>query len=874
MRLWQRLKYLLPSHRKAEESDMRAELESLAAMAEPGELGNMTRVAEEARAAWGWTWLEQLYRDVQYALRTLRHNPAFAASAVVSLALGIGANTAIFSLIDALMLRWLPVRNPQELVQLAMPSPGGPRIGDDSFSYAIAKALDDQKDIFSNACGFSGDSFDVGPRGSVVKVQGALVTGDYYQTLGLTPVLGRLLGPADDQPGAPLAAVISYSYWQRQYIGNPGAIGRALIVNSVPVTIAGVSPRGFEGANVGFAADITVPVAGLALLEPAAAGLLGPGNFWLRVLARPRTGVSAAQAKARLAIVWPRIAEQVVNPNWPPPRRKQMADSTFDFLPGATGYSYLRGQFSKPLLVLMAVAGLVFLIACANVASLLLARATARQREISVRLAIGAGRGRIIRQLLTESTLLSAIGAALGIWLAWTTSRLLVETISGDQMPVTFDLTPNWHILGFAIALALANGILFGLAPAMQTTLIGGSAIIRESTRVTRSGSRLLSSLVTGQVALSLLLVVGAGLFVRTLENLLNVDPGFRREGVLLVDLDGEREGYRDRRLTEFYAGLLDRVRHVPGVVSATIASHTPLNGARWSEAVAPKGQPLPEQDNAIFIAAGPEFFATIGTPLIAGREFDERDRGSARVAIVNQSFAARYFPGRSPLGEYVTATVSKPPADLQIVGVVRDSMTGSLRDTPEPTVYVSYFQRQAQMDSLVIRAAGSLSQTEAAIRKELQPSFPTTPIAVRALTAQVEQTLVEERLMAKLSGGFGVLGLLLACVGLYGLLAYGVVRRTKEIGVRMALGAQRGAVLWMVARRALGLVAAGIIVGLPVAWVLARKVQSMLFGLTPTNAGVLAAAVVSLAAAGLVAAYFPARRAARVDPMTALRHE
>ncbi len=391
---------------------------------------------------------------------------------------------------------------------------------------------------------------------------------------------------------------------------------------------------------------------------------------------------------------------------------------------------------------------------------------------------------------------------------------------------------------------------------------------------MTRSRSRLLSSLVSTQVALSLLLLVGAGLFVRTLQNLLNVDPGFRREGVLVVDLDGKREGYQDARLTAFYSDLLDRVQRVPGVTSAAISSHTPLNGWTWTEAVAPKGQPVPERDNAVFVAAGPNYFATMQTRLVAGREFDGRDRGTPNVAIVNQAFAERFFPGRNPLGEYVTATVTKPASELQIVGVAQNSMHGNLRETSRPTVYVAYFQRASGTDSLAIRAAGSLSQIAAAIHKELQPSFPKTPLDVHALTAQVEQTLLQERLMAKLAGGFGVLGLLLACVGLYGLLAYSVVRRTKEIGVRMALGAQRGAVLWMVARRALGLVAVGVLVGVPVAWVLSKKVQSMLFGLTATDPGIVGTAVVLLSMAGLVAAYFPARRAARVDPMTALRHE
>jgi predicted permease len=855
---------------------MNEELESLAAIAEPGELGNLTRVAEEARAQWSWIWMEQLCRDVQYAFRTMRHNIGFTATVVLSLALGIGANTAIFSLIDALMLRWLPVSNPQELVQVKLRSARATRpAAGESFSNAIVAALAEQKDIFSNVCGFAYALFDVGPRGSVSRVPGAWVTGGYYETLGLNPASGRLLGAADDRRGAPPAAVISYGYWERQFASNPDAIGQSIPVNGVGVTIVGVSPRGFQGANVGATADITIATAALPQLDPAFAELLKPGNFWLRVLARQHAGVSVLQAQAHLSAIWPQMSERVISTAWPAAQRKEMADSAFELAPGGTGYTYLREQFRTPLTVLMAVTALVLLIACANAASLLLARASARQREISVRLAIGAGRGRIIRQLLTESTFLSLLGAAVGVFLAWITSRFLVQILAGrGYSAIEFDLTPNWHVVGFASAVAIANGILFGLAPAVQSTAIGGSRVVKDDTRTTRARSRVLSSLVAAQVALSLLLLVGAGLFARTLQNLTNVDPGFRRDGVLLVEVDGQREGYRDARLIAFYRGLLDRVRRVPGVVSASISSHTPLSGATWTEAVAPKGQPLPQRENAVFVAAAPGFIGTMQTPLIAGRDFDDRDQGAPNVAIVNQAFAARYYPGRNPVGQYLSATVTRPPSDLQIVGVVKDVSTRSLRLPPRPMLYVSYFQRAARADTLVIRAAGSLSQASSAIRKELQPSFPNTALDVLALNDQVERTLVQERLMANVAGGFGVLGLALACVGLYGLLGYSVVRRTREIGIRMALGAQRRGVLWMIAGRALRLVAVGVAVGLPAAWVGSRWLRSMLFGLTPTDPGVIAGAIALLAMAGMLAAYFPARRATRVDPTTALRHE
>jgi putative ABC transport system permease protein len=873
-----KLKYLSPSCRRAQEQEMREELQSLAAMAEPGELGNLTRAAEQARAEWSWAWLDHLWRDVQYSFRTMRHNPAFTLTASLSLALGIGANTAIFSLIDALMLRWLPVRNPHELVQLTLRSARRADPPSQSFSNAIIAGLAEQTGIFANVAGFSQAVFDVGPSGSISRVRGAWVTGGYYQTLGLTPALGRLLEPADDRPGAPLAAVIGYGYWERQFARDPGAIGRTLQVENVPVLIVGVSPRGFQGASVGTVADITIATAGLATLQPAYAGLLTPGNFWLTALARPQSGVSIRQTEAHLAAVWPQIAERAISKGWPDWQRREMAESIVQLTPGGTGHTYLRDRFGRPLMILMAVTGLVLLIACANVASLLLARATARQREISVRLAIGAGRGRIMRQLLTESTVLSLMGAALGICLAWLTSRFLVDTLSGgrtnDSLAVIFDLAPNWHILGFTSALAILNGILFGLAPAFQTTSAGGSNALQDGTRITRSSSRLLPALVTGQVALALLLLVGAGLFARTLQNLLNVDPGFRREGVLLVDLDGRREGYRDARLMEFYKSLLDQVRQLPGVVSASLASHTPLSGATWSEAVVPKGQPLPRRDNAIFIAAAPGFFNTMQTPLLAGRDFDERDRGQPNAAIVNQTFVEQFFPNQNPVGRYVSATVQRPPRDLQIVGVVKDVATRSLRLPAKPIVYVSYYQRPARNDALVIRASGSLSQVASAIRKQLQPSFLTTAVEVRALNDQVERTLIQEHLMTSLTAGFGAIGLVLACVGLYGSLGYNVARRTREIGIRMALGAEQRGVRWMIVGRALRLIIAGVALGGPAAWLVSRSLESMLFGLKPADPAVIAGAILLLAIAGLLAAYFPARRATRVDPMTALRHE
>ncbi len=831
------------------------------------ELGGLEQAKERVRTYRHGAWLDEVGRDVRYAFRIFVKNPGFTIIIVLTLALGIGANTAIFSLTDALMLRWLPVRSPQELIQVKLQAPRGRGPGGESFSYAIVRALADQHEIFMGVAGFSGFSFDVGPPGSVGRVPGAMVTGGYYETLGLNPVIGRLLTREDDQPGAPLVAVAGYGYWERQLGRSPGAVGQIVWINGVPVTIVGVSPRGFVGATVGSVADVTMSVAALPRVNPSAAPLLGPGNFWLRVLARPRAGVSIPQATARLNGVWPQISEPVIAPHWPAARRKAMADSVFQLSPGGTGWTYLRDVYRKPLFVLMAVVGLVLLIACANVASLLLARASARRREIAVRLAIGASRSRIVRQLLIESTLLSVIGAAFGIGLAWVSGRFLVNMISTGRAQIVFDLTPNWHILGFTSVVAIVTGVLFGVAPALQTTG-AGSVALKDDPRMSGSRSRLLPSLVSAQVALSLVLLAGAGLFVRTLQNLQNLDPGFNAEGVLLVDLEGRR--------TAVPQELLDHVQRVPGVLSASLSTHTPLSGSVWSEPAVPAGQPIPERDNAYFIGAGPHFFATMQIQLLSGREFTDRDSAdSPAVAVVNEVFAQRYFAKQNPVGRHLSANVRGRRRELEIVGLAKNTNAAGLRAAPPPTVYVSYAQLTGDFPTTsALRATGPLGRVASAIQQALQSKLPGAPIEVRPLSTQVEATIVQERMMATLAGGFGLLALTLACVGLYGLLAYSVTQRTKEIGIRMALGAQGTRVVTLVLKGAARLVLVGIALGLPAAWAASRWVESMLFGLAPTDPASIGGAIVLLTTAAQIAAYLPARRASRIDPLTALRHE
>ncbi len=835
------------------------------------ELGGIEQAKERVRASRHGASLDDVGRDVGYAFRMFRKHRASTAIVLVTLALGIGANTAIFTLIDALMLRWLPVRDPQQLVQVYYTSPDL-RGRAESLSYVIVRALNERHEIFAGVAGFSGSRFNVGSPGAVVRVPGAYVTGAYYETLGLTPAAGRLLAREDDEPGAPLAAVISESYWERQFGRNPSAVGGSLLIDGAPVTIVGVSPPGFTGANVGSIAEITMAAAALPQLEPKMAGLLGSGNFWLRALARPAPGVSLKEAEARLRAAWPAMADPLIAPHWPPSQRKGMIEAQFGLAPGGTGWTHLRKLYTQPLMVLMAMVALVLAIACANVASLLLARASARQGEIAVRLAIGAGRARIVRQLLTESLLLSLIGAALGIGLAWASGRFLVSLISTGTERLVFDLAPNWHILGFTTAIAIATAVLFGVAPAAYATASGASPVLKDDARTIASRSRLLPWLVSLQLALSLVLLVGASLFVRTLRNLERFDPGFRSQGVLLVDLDAHPLSQVQQ--------IVDDVGKIPGVESTSISTHTPLSGSIWSEPAVPLGQPLPERDTAVFVGASPQFFATMHIPMLAGREFTEHDAaGAPMVAIVNERFADRYFSRQNAIGQRLDAKVRGTRTELEVVGLARNTSTRSLRETPPAAaVYVPFAQITSPdfpvFPTIEVRAAGALGQVASTVGRTIRARLPDDTIEVRPLSAQVDATIVKERMMATLATAFGLVALIVACVGLYGLLACSVARRTREIGIRMALGAQRTHVVAHVLRGAGLLVVIGIAAGVPAAWAASRWISSMLFELQPTDPVTLASAVALLACSAYSAAYVPAHRAARVEPLTALRHE
>ena len=840
------------------------------------DFGGVDQTRERYRDQRGLPMLESTLQDLRYGLRLLAGNRSFTAMAVLSLALGIGANTAIFSLLYALLLRPLPIPNPGELAQVKIRVAGKES---DSFSYPVITALAERKDAFAALGGFSGAMFTVGPPGAAARVPGAWVSGGFFAALQLRPAAGRLLLPDDDRPGAPPVAVITDAYWDRSFQRSPSAVGATLLVEGHPFTIMGVTQPGFTGANVGEIADLTLPFQTMPLLSPNGQAMLGPGNQYNRIIARPAHGISFEQARARLKVIWPAMAPVSVTPATPPKRREAMLNSTLDLAAGGTGWTPLRSQYSKPLYVLMAISALVLLLACTNVANLLLARSTARGREFAIRLAIGAGRPRVMRQLLVESLLLSLLGAALGLVVAQFGSRLLLGRVSQN---IQLDVGLNLPVLGFAVAAAILTGVLFGLVPAFRSTAGGTGLALRTASAFGQSHGRLPWLLVTVQVALSLLLVIGAGLFTRTLYNLQTIDPGFRHEGVLMVDLDGRRVVHggaeAGARIAALFRDSLEAVSGLRGVSAAAVSNYTPISGGYWSQAVQVKGQTASEEE-IVFFGVSPGFFAALSIPLRAGRDFSMRDDGNAPpVAIVNEEFVRRFIPaGRNPLGQVISASDSRFWQTMEIVGLVANSRPYLLREPVRPCIYVPFFQQPADRigyGTLEIKANGSLNAVSAEIARTLGRQLPGVPMRVRPFTAQVENSIRREVLMAQLAEFFGVLALILAAVGLYGLLAYAVAQRTSEVGLRIALGAEPRAVARMLLVRGLRPVAAGILIGLTVAWWACRFVSGLLYGIRPFDAGSIAGAVALLTLVALAAGSVPARRAAKVDPMVALRQD
>ncbi|HEY6391993.1 MAG TPA: ABC transporter permease [Bryobacteraceae bacterium] len=872
--LWRRLVFLLRRGRFNRELDeeMRFHLEmkgqAAGHYAARRQFGNATLLKEVSREMWGWRSIEILLQDIRYALRMLRRSPGFTTVAVLSLALGIGANTAIFSLLDAVLLKMLPIQKPQELAVLTLRGHKGAAI----FSYPAFRNLRDHNEVFSGMFARATVPVTVVTTGSSERATAELVSGNFFSTLGARPALGRLFTSEDDRtPLAHPVAVLSYNFWQRSLGRDPNAIGKTIRIDNHPFNVVGVAQRGFFGVEVGSAPDIWVPMMMQPRIFSSQPAFDEPHWGWLDIMARRKSGLGEAQAQAGLDVTFQQMLQddEIASLYG---KNRASRDVHAALLPGGKGMSRLREQFESPLVILMAVVGIVLLIACANIANLLLARASARSKELAVRLALGASRVRLLRQLLTESLLLGLLGGVLGLVFALWGAHLLLTFLPGGRVPLSLEVRLDARLLVFGFAISVLTGILFGLAPALQATKHSLAPALKNE-RATRFGLGKL--LVIAQVALSLILLVGAGLFIRTLQNVKAIDAGVRVENVLLASMDPALNGYTPAQVKSFYQQLTERIRALTGVNSAGFAQAPLLSGNYSMVGLRVPGRPDPPQGRSILVNdITPNFLETAGIAIVAGRDFRSDDvPASPAVAIINEAAARYFFGGDNPLGK--RAQLGRQ--DLEIVGVAKDAKYRSVREETPRTAYLDFDQqpRPNSNRTLYVRTARDAIQMAAAVRHEVQALDKDLPLFnVKTFAGQRDESLAEERLIATLSGFFSSLALLLACIGLYGVMAYGVVRRTREIGIRMSLGAQRPTVLWMMFRETLVLVLAGIAVGIPAVLSVARLVRNQLFGVTPADAGTLTVATLILLAVGMLAGYIPALRAARVDPMIALRYE
>jgi predicted permease len=859
------------------------------------EFGGLDLVKEECREARGVTLVETMLQDLRYGLRMLRHSPGFTAVVVLTLGLGIGANTAIFSIVNSVLLQTLPVRNPEQLVVLQWRAHSWPHAGTSSYGdcahvqdhnggndtgcslpYSMFEQVRGRHDLFTSATAFAGPAqLDLSGDGAARMAEGELVSQNYFQTLGVGAALGRLPQPDDERPGAPPVAVLDYGYWQRMFGGAANVVGRTIRLNNAVFTIAGVADPGFTRLTPGKSVDLWVPLIQAKTLGISWGGGSDANSWWLTVVGRLRPGVSRAQAQAAVNLLFVNEALRGAKPAW-----TKSDDPKLELLPADSGLVGIRDRFGKPLALLMAAVSIVLLIACANVAGLMLARGAARQNEMAVRLAMGAGRGRVVRQLLTESLLLSFLGAALGALLAYSgTKGLAAFFTQNEYSPLRIDLHPTLPVLLFTIGAAVLTGIGFGLAPAFRGARANVASELKGNSRTAtamrqgagpRFGSG--SALVVMQVALSVLVLTGAGLLLRTLVKLRSIDPGFDTRNLILFSIEPSLAGYKSAGIEALYKNLRQRLGSLPGVASVSYSSDALLDGGLWTESVRIEGQTDKNTVESQMLAVGPAFFTTMKIRLLAGRILGEADMATGRqAALVNQAFVRRFVGARNPLGLHFGGGDAKDPR-WEIVGVVGDTKYASLRDADAPTGYVPLREGGA---TFAVRARGTGAGLTSAVRREVNKIDRNLPvIRMRTQSETIDRLLFNERLLARLFGLFGVLGLVLTCIGLYGLLSYEVARRTRELGIRTALGARRRDVLQLVLRQGLALVILGAAGGVGVAMAATRLLASLLYGVHPNDPLTVAAVAVLLMAVGAIACFLPARRATRVDPMVALRYE
>ncbi|HSB11474.1 MAG TPA: ABC transporter permease [Blastocatellia bacterium] len=875
------------------------------------------RVAREARlqseTRKAGTTMGSFLQDLRYGIRMLARSRAFTAVAVVSLGLAIGANTAIFSLVDAVVLKTLPVRKPNELVLFSwlsgeefMASTISGTLKKDkatglststSFSYDTFNQFRDHSQTLTDVLAFAElEQLTVKADGQATITTGQVVSGSYYSALGVSPMAGRPITEDDDQVGADPVAVISYRYWQRRFGLDPNTIGKTVDINGVSFKLIGVAPHGFEGTlQVGQSPDFTIPLA----MEPRVRALSGSlmnerGAWWLRIMGRLKPAATREQTRVELERLFQQsalegyqesLAQKARKPKGKTEERGEPSVPTLRVASGSQGLNEARAEYSLSLLILAAVVGLVLLIACANVATLLLSRATSRQKEIAVRLALGASRWRVIRQLLTESVLLAILGAALGVVLAfWGKDVLLaLRPWGGEELELELKLDPR--VLGFTALLSLLTALLFGIAPALRATRVELGSALKETGRSLIGGAHigLTKGLVIVQVALSLLLLIGAGLFVRTLSNLHSVDLGFNARNLLLFRVDPRLSGYKKDQIANLYQRLLERIEAVPGVTRATLSRHPLLSGSAAIDMAFIEDKPTPAaptsfKDMTWMQRVRANFLDTMEIPIMTGRGLqDTDDERGPRVAVINQTMARKQFGDENPIGKRFGFESPEHSRDIEIVGVARDAKYSSLRMEVPSTVYLPYLQDLQGLGQMnfEVRTSGDPAQLAGSIREAVREVDANLPLfGMYTQLQQADLSLASERLFASLSGFFGVLALLLATIGLYGVMSYGVARRTNEIGIRMALGARPPQVVSMVLRETMLLVIVGVAIGVGAAIATTRLIESMLFGLTPNDPVSILLGVLLMICVSAFAGYLPARRASRVDPLTALRHE
>jgi len=853
-------------------------------------LGSVALAADRARDVWRPRWLQGIGHDLRLAVRTLRLAPVVSAAAMLSLALGIGANAAIFSLLDSLLLRALPVPRPERLVAVSTPrimSLGTRAAG---FPNPVWEQIR-QRALFDGAIAWSTTRLNLTTGGEEAVVEAVWADGGFFDTLGVPAFLGRTLSAADDRrgggPDGPVT-VISYGFWQGRFGGSPDVIGRSLTLEGVPFTIVGVTPPDFFGVDVGSRFDVVVPIGVEARVRGAESGLDNPQFYWLSIMGRLKPGQTMEAAAAALRGVQPDIRRVLMPANLPAGARAQFLAEPFTLIPASTGNSYLRGRYARALTTIMVVVGLVLLIACANVANLLLARVSSRQWELSVRLALGSSRWRLARQLLLESAVLASAGLACGLAVAVWASRLLVRGISTRDNPVFLNLSLDWRVLAFTMGVAAATTLVCGVAPAIRASGTTPMNALRERGRTgSTPRAAMAGAFVVAQIALSLMLVVAAGLMVRTFASLATRPLGFDRDRSLLVTVNAARAATDPPRRKTIYPHLREEVAKLPGVASAALSAATPvMGGGIILDVEVQGGRQVPRTlvggiANAYANVVSTEWFATIGTPIVAGRGFDTRDRaGTARVVVVNEALARAFLGDVSPVGRTLMTNVVGGKVQLEIVGVAADTVYGSIREAAAPIVYMPLSQAEPMIAGgpfmfLVVRAVttapAALAKTVLATAAGVQPGLRLT---ARPLADQLEAALTQERVLAMLSGFFGALALLLAAIGLFGVTSYAVSQRRGELGVRMALGATPDRVMRLVLSRVVTLVAAGVVAGGVASLWASRFVATLLYGITPRDPATFIVAVAALAAVAFAAGTVPAWRAAHVDPARVLRDE